>query len=87
MKFTFGSKELVRCLFNLGFTPRKQLGTSHQKFIPPYKKIPYNPSQRSFMIVQQGQKEYDPHARTRYIRQIMNFGFSEEEILKAFRKN
>lgn len=86
MRFTFGSKELIRCLLNLGFLPKKQLGTSHQKFIPPKEMTVRNPGQRSFIIVQTGQKEYDPHARTRYIRQIMNFGFKDEEITKAFKK-
>lgn len=86
MRFTFGSRELIRCLINLGFLPKKQFGTSHQKYIPPKEKSVSNAGQRSFIIVQTGQKEYDPHARTRYIRQIMNFGFKEEEILKAFKK-
>jgi len=69
---------------SLGFTPHKQHGTSHQKFFPPQIKRITNPGQRSFIIVQQGQKEFDPHARIRYIRQILNFGFNEEEVLKAF---
>ncbi len=79
----FGSKELVRCLTNLGFIPLKQHATSHQKYIPPKGKSVSNPGQRSFIIVQTGQREYDPHARTRYIRQIMNFGFTQVEVIEA----
>lgn len=84
MRFTFGSKGLIKCLLNLGFIPKKQLGTSHQKFIPPVRKVS-NLQQRPFIIVQHGQKEFDPHARTRYLRQIINLGFSEKEIIKAFK--
>ena len=85
MRFTFGSKELVRCLTNLHFSAKKQLATSHQKFYPPAQKAVRTPGQRSFIMVQLGQKEYDPHARTRYLRQIMNFGYTQEDILAAFK--
>jgi hypothetical protein len=85
MRFTFGSKELVRCLTNLHFTAKKQLATSHQKFFPPAQKAVHTAGQRSFIMVQMRQKEYDPHARTRYLRQIMNFGYSEDDILTAFK--
>ncbi len=86
MRFTFGSKELVHCLSNLRFTAKKQLGTSHQKFFPPPSKAVHNPGQKTFIMVQMGQKEYDPHARTRYLRQIMNFGFEDSEVIRAFKK-
>lgn len=86
MRFTFGSRDLIRCLANLGFTPEKQLGTSHQKFTSPKEKASRNPGQRPFVIVQHGQKQYDPHARTRYLRQVMNLGFTEKEIVEAFKK-
>jgi len=82
----YGSKELERCLLHLGFTPLKQHGTSHQKFIPPKEKAIHSPGQRSFIVIQLGQKEYDPHARTRYIRQIFNFGFTQEEIIIGLKK-
>ena len=86
MRFNYGSSDLVKCLISLGFTPLKQHGTSHQKYRPPNHKLKNIPGNRSFIIVQLGQKEFDPHARTRYIRQILNFGYTQEEILKSFNR-
>lgn len=83
MRKAYGSRELVKCLQCLGFSPKPQRATSHIKYIPPrHKKI--NPNIRPFLIVQLGRKTYDPHAQTRYIRQIMNFSFSKEEIENCF---
>ena len=86
MRFNFGSSDLVKCLYSLGFTPLKQNSTSHQKFRPPGEKQKNIPGQYSFIMVQLGQKEFDPHARTRYIRQIMRFGYTEKEVIKGFNR-
>jgi len=79
MKRSFGSKELCRCLKHLGFRLQSSRGTSHVKFkIPPGRKIPVGT--RPFIIVQMGRKSYDKHSSTRYLRQIKDLGFSEEEV-------
>ena len=40
MKLPFGSKELGKCLINLGFEPQKGIGSSHTKYKLESKKIP-----------------------------------------------
>lgn len=85
MKKSFGSRELYNCLINLGFTPLKQKGTSHLKFLPPKSKRVLQ-AMRPFIMMQMGEKTFDPHSASRYIRQIIQFGFSEEEIVKALKK-
>ena len=78
---SFGSKELVKCLDKLGFKAKSQNATSHLKFSAP-DGCQINIGDRDFIIVQMNRKEFDPHARTRYVAQIKKFGFSENEILK-----
>ena len=78
----YGSRELASCLKNLGFTPRKQMGTRHIKYDPPVH-ASVNPGQRTFIIMQQNIKTYDSNACSRYINEIKTFGFSREEIIKA----
>lgn len=81
MKKSFGSRELYKCLIKLGFNPLAQKGTSHLKFSPPKGKV-VSQGTRPFMIIQLNIKTYDPHSASRYINQIMKFGFSKEEIYK-----
>ena len=80
MKSSFGSKELEKCLIDLGFIPQKRVGSSHLKYKLAGKKIP--PGTRPFIIVIEGRKVYDPHTAGSYIHQIKNLGFTVEEILK-----
>lgn len=82
MKLSFGSRELCKCLECLGFRQQPQKATNHVKYeAPSNKKVP--PGVRPFIIVILGRKSYDPHTRTRYLRQIKNLGFSEKEIRKC----
>ena len=62
----YGSKELVKCLEKLGFKSNPQNGTSHLKFSAP-NGCKIDPGCRDFVMVQTNRKEFDPHARTRYI--------------------
>lgn len=78
---SYGSKELIKCLEKLGFKPNSQNATSHLKFSAP-DGVKINVGDRDFIMVQTNRREFDPHARTRYIAQIKKFGFSENEILK-----
>ncbi len=81
----YGSRELVKCLLILGFTlNRKQAGTSHIKYTPPLG-IQIKAGERSFIMVQMGIKTYDTNACNRYIKQIKDFGFKEQEILNGFK--
>lgn len=76
---------LCKALENLGFTPEKQNGTSHQKWsLPKGKKIPIE--SRTFIIVVLGKKQYFPPSVSGYLRQIRSFGFTNDEIIKAFCK-
>ncbi len=80
MNLSFGSRDLTRCLLKLGFTPNPQVGSRHLKFISPR---PVSKGQRSFIIVLQNKKVYDPITCKNIFRQIKQLGFSEEEILKC----
>jgi predicted RNA binding protein YcfA (HicA-like mRNA interferase family) len=81
MKTSFGSKDLIKCLKCLGFIESKQSGSSHQKFKSPKGK---QVGKRSFIIVIKGRKNYDPNTRSSYIRQIKEFGFSDNNIFDCF---
>lgn len=76
----FGSRELYRCVTFFKFIPKTQRGTSHLKFNPP-PNTKLKIRQRNF-VMQTGRKEYDPHSRIRYIKQLMEFGLPKQEILK-----
>ncbi len=78
MSNSFGSKELEKCLKELGFI-LKRTSSSHAIFDPPNDKLPPIGS-RPFMTVQLGRKTYDPHSANRYISQIKRFGFTKTEI-------
>ncbi|MBI2012204.1 hypothetical protein HYS91_05560 [Candidatus Daviesbacteria bacterium] len=61
---SFGSKELIKCLKELGFKPNSQNATSHLKFSVP-DGIKINAGDRDFIMIQTNRREFDPHARTR----------------------
>lgn len=85
MVIKFGTLQLCKALENLGFTPQKQNGTSHQKyFVPKDKNVPK--SVRPFITVVHGRKQYFPPICAGYLRQIEIFGFSKDEIVQAFCK-
>lgn len=84
MKITFGSLQLCKALINLGFSPEKQGGTSHQKWtVPKNRKLPLN--SRTFIEVIQGRKQFYPPSVSGYMRQLRQLGFTTEEILNAFK--
>lgn len=79
----YGSKELVACVLQLGFTiRRKQSGTSHIKYDPP-KTTQVAAGQRSYIMIQMGIKTYDKNACSRYISELKAFGFTREQILEC----
>lgn len=80
MNFSFGSRELCKCLENLNFQKQSQKATDHVKF--KFSKSNYKDN-RAYITVQLGRKSFDKHSSTRYLRQIKNFGFTEAEIKKA----
>jgi len=78
---SFGSKELQRCLLDLGFVV-KSVESSHIKFWPP-KGHETSRGRRPFQMVQIGKKTYRKNDQNRYITQIKRFGFTKEKIVKA----
>lgn len=81
---SFGSKELEGCVKKLGFTYDSISSSHHAKYCPPKeKKVPIG--EYPFFQFQLGRKTYDQNSMSRYIRQLKNFGFSKEEILKRLK--
>jgi len=81
---SFGSRQLCKCLEQLGFKSLPQKATSHVKYEPPKGIDPLH-GQRPFIMVQLGIKTYDQNACSRYISQIKFFDFSREEIIKLLK--
>lgn len=74
---SFGSKELIKCLKNLGFKQQPQVGSRHLKFSSP-KKVEVG--KRPFIIVLQGKKEFDPVTQKKIIKQIELLGYTKKDI-------
>ncbi|OGK21652.1 hypothetical protein A3C23_02650 [Candidatus Roizmanbacteria bacterium RIFCSPHIGHO2_02_FULL_37_13b] len=85
MRITFGTVQLCKALTNLGFTPEKQCGTSHQKYNVPSSKIVPD-GLRPFIEVVHGRKQYFPPTVSGYLTQLKRLGFTNDEITKAFAK-
>ena len=68
----FGTRELIKYLTDLGFSPARQVGSSHNRWLPPegtespLAKFP-------FITVIQGKKTYAPQTCRSYIKQIAKF--------------
>ncbi len=80
---SFGSKELIKCLVKLKFTPEPQVGSRHRKYTSPNK---VEKGSRPFFIVIQGRKEYDRVTQKKIINQVKKLGFSEDQIMEAMWK-
>ena len=79
----FGTKDLCKCLENLGFTfDEHQTSNHHYKYSAPKGHI-VPKGLRPFMMVQIGQKVFRPHSCSRYITEIKQLGFTKEEIEKC----
>jgi hypothetical protein len=77
----FGHYALCKCLHTLGFTPEKQVGSSHVKFTPPKDHIvPSN--LRPFIIVILNTNEYSKHTCSRYVTEIVQLGFNRNTVKK-----
>ncbi len=81
----FGTKVLVRALKQLGFEPRKQVGSSHNKWSDGIKKTNLK-GKRSFITVIQGKKQYSKKTCNSYLKQLMCLGYDIDEIRKSFSK-
>lgn len=81
MQFSFGSKELIKCLQYLNFKKGKSVGSSHLKY---FTNKNVSAGFRPFIIVLLDRKVYDPNTQHSYISQIKKFGYSIEEIKKGF---
>jgi len=77
---SFGSRELINCLKILGFSQKPQVGSRHLKFSTDRA---HKIGERSFIIVLQNKKLFDPVTQGKYVKQIMKWGFTEEEIVHA----
>lgn len=85
MSKLFGSKDLCVCLTRLGFKPKPQNASSHQKYtIPNGLKIPQG--MRPFIIVILGKSKYDPHTCSSYITQIGKLGIDVDKIIECLYK-
>lgn len=80
MSKAFGTKDLVRALQQLGFRYIRG-SSSHDIYNPPSGK--HNLQNRPLPL-KVGVKSYDPHSRARYISEIKSYGFTKDEIKKAF---
>ncbi len=85
MSKIFGSKELCNCLIKLGFLPKPQNASSHQKYSIP---LGLKPPQglRPFIIVILGKNKYDPHTCSSYVSQIKRLGIDFEKIIEYLYK-
>ena len=79
----FGTKELIKALIALNFKPKKQVGSSHNKWCPDGSRE-RSDGQRPFIIVIQKEKQYCKKTCNSYIRQLMRLGYEIEEIKQAF---
>ena len=77
---SFGSKELIRCLFHLGFSQQPQVGSRHLKFKCPKQHIA---GERPVVEVLQGKSEFDRVTQNKIIGTIKKHSFSLQEILIA----
>jgi hypothetical protein len=80
MKSSFGTSELIKCLFCLGFTKQRSTGSSHEKYASPNI---VTKGTRPFIAVILKRKIYDKHTQASYLRQIRNLGFTTEKITKC----
>lgn len=80
MKRSYGSRELIRCLLKLRYTPEPQIGSRHRKYRSP------NSVQKGmypFILVIQNRSEYDQFWQREYMKQIKRHGFSGDQIEEA----
>ena len=79
----FGTKDLCKCLENLGFVfAEQQTSSHHYKYNAPKKHVVLK-GLRPFIMVQIGQKAFRPNSCSRYITEIKHLGFTKEEIEKC----
>lgn len=80
----FGTKDLCKCLENLGFTLEEhQTSSHHYKYNIPKGHV-ISKGLRPFLMVQMGQKAFLPNSCSRYITEIKRLGFTKEDIDKHF---
>lgn len=84
MKFTFGTREFIKCLEYLGCTPEEKKATSHLKYLLPKHLKPVN--ERDYITVILGKGSYDPNTCSRIINQLIKRGFDIDNILKGFKR-
>ncbi|MBW7944555.1 hypothetical protein H3C70_04090 [Patescibacteria group bacterium] len=70
----FGTKELQALLKNLGFTPQRRVGSSHEKWKVP-KGTKVSPGQWPFIIVVLNKKQYFKPTCHGYIKELQALGF------------
>ena len=79
----FGSKELQKCVINLGFVFDSISSNHHAKYNPQTNKTTVG--EYPFFQFQLGRKTFDPNSANRFITQLKRFGFTKEEIEKHLR--
>lgn len=82
---SFSSKDLEKALKNLGFSVDRSKGKGgHYKAkCPPTVRI--QPGQKDYVVVPHTKEIYED-LRNRIIREIKNYGFTEEDFLRALKK-
>jgi len=82
----FGRKGLTGACKDLGFTVELDKGKGGHALAKHPTKKPTN-DQRPFVTIK-GDKEYhDPNFRSALVNQIVNLGFTREEVIKAINNN
>ena len=77
---SFGSKELIRCLIDLGFIQQRKIASRHLKFKCPKK---HSAGERSFIEVLQGKSEFDPITQKKIVNNLLKHGFTKDQIEEA----
>lgn len=77
---SFGSRELIQCLINLGFTQQRKIASRHLKFKCPKRHVA---GERPFLEVLQGKSEYDPVTQRKIISNLKKHGFTGGQIETA----
>lgn len=80
---SFGKRKARKLCRDLGFIIDDSKGKGgHSKAIHPTRKAEDTRGRTTKFIIISGRKEYSKPFREKFIKELTNFGFSKEEILK-----
>jgi hypothetical protein len=77
----FGSAQLIKCVLSLG-CKLNRANSSHEIFDIPKNVKSVVDSERPYIVIQTGRKQFDRHSCSRYLSQLKAKGFKKEDIEK-----